>query len=63
MKVKALCNVIYNKELYTHGEVFDADKMLKNTVVVSETKQTLKPEAVAKSKTVETDTLKTKKGR
>lgn len=63
MKVKALCNIIYKGNFYTHGEVFEAEKTLKNAVIVPETKQIPKPEAAAKSKTAEPDTLKTKKGR
>lgn len=31
MKVKALCNIFYKGNLYSAGEVFEADEFLKNT--------------------------------
>ena len=39
MKVKALCNIFYKGNLYSAGEVFEADEFLKNTEdVLEETK-------------------------
>lgn len=36
MKVKALCNIFYKGNLYSAGEVFEADEFLKNTEDVIE---------------------------
>lgn len=36
MKVKALCNIFYKGNLYSAGEVFEADEFLKNTEDVFE---------------------------
>ena len=35
MKLKALCNIIYNGEMYHAGETFDADKLMDNSELVS----------------------------
>lgn len=36
MKVKALCNIFYKGNMYSAGEVFEADEFLKNTEDVFE---------------------------
>ena len=57
MKVKALCNIFYKGNLYSAGEVFEADEFLKNTEDVFEE---TKPESSEKpeNKGAEKPTIK-----
>lgn len=36
MKVKALCNVLYNGKMYMSGTVFETDDKLNNVEIISE---------------------------
>lgn len=38
MKVKALCNIIYNNVLYRRGDEIEVPKVMANTVIVSKDK-------------------------
>ena len=58
MKVKALCNIFYKGNLYSAGEVFEADEFLKNTEDVFEE---TKPESSEKPENKSTEKPTTKR--